>query len=95
MPFAYPSCSDIMCLFAYDNTVSGGIFGNMVLVAIFVMLFITLMGRDMVKAFTAAAWVTFLASAPLAALGLINQGYPILLLALAGISLIPLFLGRK
>lgn len=95
MPFPYPSCSDFVCLFAYDNTVTGGIFGNMILVAIFAIIFITLMGRDMVKAFTAAAWVTFLASTPLAVLGLINQGYPILLLVLAGISLIPMFLGRK
>jgi len=97
MSFAYPNATDFVGLMNYNNSVSNYMFGNSILIMTFAITFIGLMGYagGPKKAFIVASWVTFLLSVPLAALGVVNTAYPIILIALGCISLVPLFFGDR
>lgn len=91
--FAYPNATDFVGLMSHNNAISNGMFGNSILIVIFSMTFILLMGGfgGPKKAFVVASWLTFMVSMPLAALGVVNSAYPLVLVAVGCISLIPLF----
>lgn len=97
MPFEYPNATDFVGLMNYNNSVSNQMFGNGILIMIFMIMFITLMGLigGPKKAFVVASWVTFMLSVPLAAIGVVNSAYPIVLVALGCISILPLFFGER
>jgi len=95
--FAYPNATNFVQLMDYNNSVSNNMFGSSILVMAFAITFITLMGLvgGPKKAFVVASWLTFMLSIPLAAIGVVNSAYPIVLIALGCISLVPLFFGDR
>jgi len=42
MPFAAPNATDLVELFQYPNTVTGGMFWNLILLAIFIVVYLGL-----------------------------------------------------
>ena len=90
-----PSCLDFVCLIQHNNAIANGLFGNMILVAVFGIVFLTLMYRDVKQAFVAASFTTSIISFPLATINVITPSYVVVLSALTAISVTLLFVRER
>lgn len=92
--FPYPNVSDYQELMQYNNTVTGNLFGPVLLLIIFMVCFIATKGNrySTGTAFTFASFTTMISSALLAVLEIVSSEIILFLIIIVAISLF--FLGR-
>lgn len=90
MAYPIPNITGLTDLFSYVNSVSNGIWGYGILIAIFFIVFLNLSFAENTKAFSVASWITMLASIFLRLMGLIPTFVLFICIFLAIIGIIAL-----
>ena len=81
LPYAYPTnMSGLGSILTYANTISGGIFGYVMLLAIWLVFFLGLKKPEFEKSALASTFITFVVSVLFASLGIVSIYAPVFLL---------------
>ena len=97
MTYAYPTINDtkgFQEMSGYINTVSGGIFFPLTLLALYIIIFVSTLAFGAGRAFTYASFVSAILSMFLVFAGLLNPMFMYFLFVLTGIGFIVMRLGK-
>lgn len=92
MSYATPNFTSFLDIFTYMNTVTGNVFGYLLLGSFFLVAFLSLKGWPTERAFLASIVFTLIVGVMLAALSIVNPAVITVLVLLTGIAII--FSGR-